>query len=936
MDILKDKTKKKSKDTYSPKIIESGKNESWQNLINKKIEEKEFKDVFVMILPPPNITGSLHLGHALTISIQDILVRYNRMLGKEVLYIPGLDHAGIATQTIVEKNLLKLEGKTRHDLGREEFVNRIWNWKNEYGNKILNQISRLGASLDNNRLRFTMDEISCKTVNHAFIKLYESGKIYRDKKMVSWSMSLASTVSNDETRKVELKKSTLINVPGYSLPVEFGVLHTFSYVIDSNHYIQVSTTRLETMFGDIAIAVHPKDTRYTHLHQKHALHPFLKSKIDNMPLKLIIIVDDSVDPTFGTGAVKITPCHDLNDYNMAKRHLLLDNSKEVFDNNGNINISSNYTDDYKFHGMPRYLAREAIVKELTTLGLYHGKIDNPMTISICERSGDVIEPVLREQWFIDCKEMSRKALLAVESGNIEILPIQHRTTWRKWMEKCDDWTISRQLYWGHRIPAYKNKIDQKWYIAASREEALKLSGNTNIEDLEQDPDVLDTWFSSALFPLSTVNYFEKENLDYKKYYPSSILETGHDILFFWVARMVMLCQELTGIIPFKKVYLHPMVRDKYGEKMSKSKGNVIDPIDIIDGISLKDWIIKLQCGNLNQDDLDIAIINLQNEYPNGLEECGTDALRFCLAGQLAHGSGKDVNFDPMRVMNCRKFCNKLYNIGKFIEICIKENTDIHSSTKLEKWILSKLGKVTTQVHSDLNSFQLANASQVITSFVLDDFCSIFIEMYKLHHDRECFKTLIDCYKNILLLLHPFIPFLTEELYSKINPTGSSIMLEKYPALSSVEINETVELEMNVVMKISQSIKNACAMLQIKEKPIVLYSSSKYDFLKDYTIELSNCINSLDEKDEKDEKVKKHCKLKLQIDKDLYLLLLFENEYSMDKLILASKKLNMEIDTLKRTIENTSFKKSPIAIQEKTTLKLDALLQKLASLPFLLI
>ncbi|XP_076670453.1 valyl-tRNA synthetase isoform X1 [Andrena cerasifolii] len=668
-------------DTYSPKYVEAAWYSWWEKqgffkpeYGRKSVLEQNSKGKFVMVIPPPNVTGFLHLGHALTNAVEDAITRWNRMKGRTTLWNPGCDHAGIATQVVVEKKLWKEEQKTRHDIGRESFVEKVWKWKEEKGNRIYLQLRKLGGSFDWDRACFTMDPKLCRAVTEAFIRLHDEGIIYRSNRLVNWSCTLKSAISDIEVDKMELPGRTLLAIPGYQEKIEFGVLVLFAYeVMDTNEKIVVATTRIETMLGDTAIAVHPEDTRYTRYIGKYARHPFSDRKIP-------IIADEFVEREFGTGAVKITPAHDPNDYEVGKRHNLP--FITIFDDSGN--IIGNYG---QFTGMKRFAARAAIIKELTARNLFIEIKDNPMVVPICSRSKDVVEPLMKPQWYVRCGEMAAKAMEVVQSGELKIIPDQYKKIWYHWMENIRDWCISRQLWWGHRIPVYSvtvndtatcAKPDDDYWVSGhseneAKEKAAKKLGTTvdNIT-VEQDPDVLDTWFSSGLFPFSIFGWPDKTE-ELNAFYPGTLLETGHDILFFWVARMVFLGQKLLGKLPFKEVYLHAMVRDAHGRKMSKSLGNVIDPMDVINGITLEDLHKQLSDSNLDPKELKRAIEGQKRDYPQGIPECGTDALRFALCAYTMQG--RDINLDILRVQGYRFFCNKIWNATKFSLTYLDSNID---------------------------------------------------------------------------------------------------------------------------------------------------------------------------------------------------------------------------------------------------------------------
>ncbi|XP_063993363.1 valine--tRNA ligase isoform X1 [Diachasmimorpha longicaudata] len=659
-------------DAYSPQFVEAAWYSWWEKegFFKPEYNRKSAFDFnihgkFVMVIPPPNVTGALHLGHALTNAVEDAIVRWNRMCGRTTLWNPGCDHAGIATQVVVEKKLWREEQKTRHDVGREIFVEKVWQWKKEKGQRIYNQLRRLGSSLDWSRACFTMDAKHSRAVMEAFIRLHEQKVIYRSNRLVNWSCTLKSAISDIEVDKVELTGRTLLSIPGYNEKVEFGVLVHFAYEVESSEErIIVATTRIETMLGDTAIAVHPNDERYKHLVGKFVKHPFCSRKIP-------VIADDFVDMEFGSGAVKITPAHDPNDYEVGKRHDLA--FITIFDDEGTI------VGDYgEFTGMKRFHARKAILQALTTKNLFVDIKDNPMVVPVCSRSKDIVEPMIKPQWYIKCSHMAAEAIEVVKSGKLQIIPEHHTKTWYHWMENIRDWCISRQLWWGHRIPMYYVTFtgssrpshvsdDDLWVsarcLADAREKAAaKFNVSEKEISIEQDPDVLDTWFSSGLFPFSVMGWPDQTD-ELRYFYPGTLLETGHDILFFWVARMVFLGQHLIGSLPFKKVYLHAMVRDSHGRKMSKSLGNVIDPMDVIRGITLEDLNAQLLTSNLDPKELKNALEGQKKDYPQGIPECGTDALRFALCAYTSQG--RDINLDILRVQGYRFFCNKIWNATKF-------------------------------------------------------------------------------------------------------------------------------------------------------------------------------------------------------------------------------------------------------------------------------
>ena len=799
---------------YVPGNVESSWYDWWlkKGFFTPKVEDNKIsdKEKFVIPAPPPNVTGALHIGHALTISLQDTLVRYYRMKGCTTLFIPGFDHAGISTQSVVEKNVWNKEKKTRHDYGREKFVDLVWEWKEEYHKRIKNQISALGASYDYTREAFTLDDNRCDAVYEAFIRLFEDGTLYRSERLVNWSVALQTTLSNLEVVNKDIPGRTQLKVPGYDNLVEFGVITSFAYpVVGSDEKIVIATTRPETVFGDTAVAVHPKDPRYTHLHGAKLKHPLLDREIP------IVLDDIAVDMEFGTGAVKITPAHDPNDFETGKRHNL--EIINILNNDGTLNANAGP----EYEGMKRFDARAKVIEDFKKLGLYVDQQDNVMSIPTCDKSGDVIEPLLKPQWWVNLEEPAKMAIDAVKQGKISIYPKVSESEYFRWLENIQDWCISRQLWWGHRCPIYlveldgellDNKVTENWIAARNLQEAEEKAKakypNRNIK-LHQDEDVLDTWFSSGLWPLSTIGWPNTESVDFKNFHPMSLLETGWDILFFWVARMIMLSLKLTGEIPFKEVYCHSLVRDAQGRKMSKSLGNVVDPLDVISGISLPDLHKKLHIGNLDPREIKRAEEGQSISFPQGIPECGTDALRFAMCAYTT--GGRDINLDIYRVEGYRKFCNKIYQATKFALMRLgddyKPPSAPHSGKSLvEKWILHKLsvaGKLTAEY---LEKRQFMDDTSVVYNYWSYDLCDVYIENSKSlileGNDEERLSardTLYTALDGALRLIHPFMPFLTEELWQRLpkpdNYTVETICLAQFPneQLFNEEANESYSL-----------------------------------------------------------------------------------------------------------------------------------------------
>ncbi|KAH9932026.1 tRNA synthetases class I-domain-containing protein [Epithele typhae] len=802
--------------------------------------------VFVIPSPPPNVTGSLHIGHALTVSIQDCLVRWNRMVGKTTLFVPGFDHAGISTQSVVEKRLYKT-GVTRHDLGREKFVEKVWEWKEDYQGRITNQLQRLGGSYDWSRVAFTMNDSLSKAVTETFCTLHEEGILYRANRLVNWCVKLNTTLSNLEVDQKQLEGRTLLNVPGYDLKekFEFGIIVSFAYPIEgSDEKIIVATTRPETMLGDTAVAVHSQDPRYKHLHGKFVKHPFVDRRIP-------IITDDIVvDMAFGTGAVKITPAHDPNDYEVGARHKL--DFINILNDDGTFNENAGK----EFKGMKRFHARLAVVQALKHLGLYVETKDNPMQIPICSKSGDVIEPILKPQWWVNCTPLAEEAVKRTRAGELNIAPKSSEAEWYRWLEGIQDWCISRQLWWGHRCPAYFVKVEgqdqdrndgKHWVVGRTLEEAMtraeKLVGDAKFT-LEQDEDVLDTWFSSGLWPWSIQGWPSKTK-DLEMFYPASLLETGWDILFFWVARMVILGVHLTGKMPFSEVYCHAMIRDAHGRKMSKSLGNVIDPLDVIQGLDLESLHQKLYEGNLDEREIVKAKAGQKKDFPKGIPQCGTDALRFALCAYS--GGGRDINLEILRVEGYRKFCNKIFNATKFAMLKLDE-TFVPSPTAqptgneslVEKWILHKLNLASEEINKQLNDRNFMNATNAVYNFWLYELCDVYIEAMKPMTEesasettrKSAQQTLYTCLDHGLRLLHPFMPYVTEELWQRLprrlNDPTPSIMVSKYPTFDKAFEFSQAERDFDLVFSAVKASRALAAAYNVQQNLQVFMRAEKED------------------------------------------------------------------------------------------------------------
>lgn len=822
---------------YNPVAVESAWYEWWEK---EGFFKPEFKadgtvkeeGAFTIVIPPPNVTGALHMGHALGNSLQDTMIRWARMHGKTTLWLPGCDHAGIATQSVVEKRLKKIEGKTRHDLGRKDFIDLVWKWKDEYHAKINKAQRKMGGSTDWSREAFTMDENLSAAVAETFVKLHEEGIIYRANRLVNWSTELTTALSNLEVINKELPGRTLIEVPGYKSKIEFGVIVHFKYPIEgSDETIEVATTRVETMLGDTGIAVHPEDDRYKHLVGKNAIHPFIPGRL--MP----IVADTYVEKDFGTGAVKITPAHDPNDFALGQRHNL--KFINILTDNGLMNENAG-----PFEGHKRFDVRYSIQDALKEKGLYVDKKDNAMTVPICERSGDVIEPLLKPQWWMRMKELAEPAIEVVRNGRIKIKPETAEKSYFRWMENINDWCLSRQLWWGHQCPVYFAQVEGEksdeadgefWFSGRTEEEARakaekKLAGKKFT--LKRDEDVLDTWFSSGLWPFSTLGWPNKTP-DLTNLYPTSVLETGWDILFFWIARMIMLGLKMVGDIPFKEVYCHSLVRDSEGRKMSKSLGNVIDPLDVIRGIPLAGLNQKLLEGNLKDSEVEKATKYQKTAFPDGIPDCGADALRFCMVNYTTGGG--DINFD-IKVMHAyRRFCNKIYQATKYVLGKLDQDYKPPSSSKLggkeslsEQWILHKMNEAVKEVNKAVPDREFSTATSTIYTYWLNQLCDVFIENSKAiiqdgtaEEKRSAVNTLYTALDNGLKLMHPFMPFLTEELWQRLprreGDETRSIMIAKYPVYEAELDNPAAAGAYELVLGSSKGIRSLMAEYALKDE-----------------------------------------------------------------------------------------------------------------------
>lgn len=812
-----DKNFESMEKTFEPDLIEQRTYSRWESSGYFKATGKG--EPFCIMIPPPNVTGTLHMGHGFQNTLMDVIIRYQRMMGRDTHWQVGTDHAGIATQMVVERQLQQ-KGISRHDLGREAFLEKVWEWKAESGSTITKQLRRLGCSMDWDSERFTMDEGLSHSVQQVFIRLYNEGLIYRGKRLVNWDPTLLTAISDLEVEFHE----------------EEGYLWHLRYPLKDSecsgkNYIVVATTRPETMLGDVAVAVHPDDERYQHLIGNMIVLPLTQREIP-------IIADDYVDPTFGSGCVKITPAHDTNDYAMGRRHDLP--MINIFTPDAKINKDA----PQQYQGLDRYDARKKMVADLESLSLVEKIQPHTLNVPRGDRSGVVIEPYLTDQWFVKMDALAKPALDVVRRGKLTFTPETYTKTYNQWLENIEDWCISRQLWWGHRIPAWYDHEGNIYVGETESEVRAKHNLSADIV-LTQDNDVLDTWFSSALWPFSTLGW-PKQTAELARYYPTNVLVTGFDIIFFWVARMIMMGMKFTGNIPFHTVYIHGLIRDSEGQKMSKTKGNVLDPLDIIDGISLENLLEKRTSGMMQPQLAKKIIAQTQKDFPEGIGKHGTDPLRFTYCALAS--TGRDIRFDMSRLDGYRNFCNKIWNAARYVlmntqDEALRDSGEVLEFSLADRWIQSRLQHVIQHAHQHINEYRFDLLAKSLYEFVWNEYCDWYLELSKpilygsssSAQKRGTRHNLLSVLEILLRLLHPIMPFVTEEIWLRVAPLlgidGESIMIQPYPHFHHDAIDHDVEADITWLQNVIVTIRTIRSEMNISPSrlvPIILHKGSHQD------------------------------------------------------------------------------------------------------------
>jgi valyl-tRNA synthetase len=905
--------------TYQPNQIEASWYKTWEE--RGYFTPSGKGDSYCIMIPPPNVTGSLHMGHGFQQSIMDAMTRYQRMQGKNTLWQVGTDHAGIATQMVVERQL-QAQGQSKHDLGRENFVEKVWEWKEKSGNTITRQMRRLGVSVDWNRERFTMDEGLSAAVAEVFIRLYDEGLIYRGNRLVNWDPKLHTAISDLEVINEEENGSFWY----FRYPLCDGAL-----TAEGKDHIVIATTRPETMLGDTALAVHPEDERYKGLIGKSVELPLCNRQIP-------IIADDYVDPEFGTGCVKITPAHDYNDYEVGKRHDLA--MINILTDDAAINENA----PAAYQGMDRFDARKQIVADMEAAGLLEKIEPHKLKVPRGDRSGVVIEPYLTNQWYVAIEELAKPAIAAVENGDIEFVPKNWENTYFSWMRDIQDWCISRQLWWGHRIPAWYDS-DGNIYVGHDEAEVRKKHNLSDEIEIHQDPDVLDTWFSSALWTFSTLGWPE-DTEELKTFHPTDVLVTGFDIIFFWVARMIMMTLKFTGQIPFRKVYITGLIRDSEGQKMSKSKGNILDPIDLIDGIDL-DSLLAKQTDSMMQPQLAQKIEKAtRKNFPEGIAAHGTDALRYTFYSLAS--TGRDINFDMGRIEGYRNFCNKIWNASRYVLMNTEEQTptkpeQLSDYSQADLWIQSRFQDTLQKVNQNMAVYRFDLVSQAIYDFFWNEYCDWYLELSKpLLWDENASAeqlnatryTLLNILEQSLRLAHPFLPFITEEIWQKVAPLlgiqAESIMLQPYPEQDSSVINSDVDAEIEWVKGVIIAIRNIRGEMNIspaKAIPVLLSKGDEKDknYLQNNTQFLSKLakLESISWLEENEEAPLSSTQLVGAMEVLVPMAGLIDLDAELARLSKETEKLEKEIAKLSGKLSNEKFvANAPEAVVNKEKEKLE--------------
>ena len=893
--------------TYQPQHIEDHWYRTWEE--NGHFAPSGQGEAFSIVIPPPNVTGRLHMGHGFQNAIMDALIRYHRMQGRNTLWQVGTDHAGIATQMVVERQL-EQQGLNRKEIGREAFTEKVWEWKQHSGNTITQQIRRLGGSIDWSRERFTMDEGLSKVVEEVFVRLHDEGMIYRGNRLVNWDPKLHTAVSDLEVLAEE----------------EDGHFWHFRYPLadgattaDGDTYISIATTRPETLLGDTAVAVHPEDPRFQSLIGKFVDLPLCDRRIP-------IVADEYVDPEFGTGCVKITPAHDFNDYEVGKRHDL--EMINILTEDAAINDNA----PERYRGLDRFDARRKVVEDMDAAGLLTKVEDHKLKVPRGDRSGSVIEPYLTNQWYVAVEKLAGPAIAAVENGDIEFVPKNWENTYFAWMRDLQDWCISRQLWWGHRIPAWYDN-DGNIYVGRNEAEVRKKYDLAPELALEQDEDVLDTWFSSALWTFSTLGWLEDDEA-FRTFHPTNVLVTGFDIIFFWVARMIMMTLKFTGEVPFRKVYIHGLIRDSEGQKMSKSKGNVLDPIDLIDGIGLDDLISKRTDG-LMQPRLQKQIEKMTRKaYPDGIVGHGTDALRYTFYSLAS--TGRDVKFDMGRMEGFRNFCNKIWNASRYVlmnteEKGIRFSAEDHAGLQqaelsmADRWIQSRLQRTVNRVHEHMAHYRFDLISQDIYEFIWNEYCDWYVELSKpllWNADEEPGKaraarlTLLSVLESSLRMTHPLMPFITEEIWQRVAPLlgieGETIMLQAYPQAGEALIDEAAEADIDWVKGVIEGIRNIRGEMNIppgKAFPALLRGDAKdqrrLDANRQYLMKLAK-LSELDWLDSDSEVPVSATQLYGEMEILVPLADLIDKDAEITRLEKEIAKLDKNLQALNGKLSNSKF------------------------------